>query len=39
MRLARDLAMLQWTCVEAATGGWTVVDMKADWAEVFSFEP
>lgn len=24
---------------EAAKGGWTVVDMKADWAKVFSFEP
>ncbi|WP_192179782.1 HAD family hydrolase [Mesorhizobium amorphae] len=23
----------------AADGGWTVVDMKADWAKVFSFEP
>lgn len=23
----------------AVDGGWTVVDMKADWAKVFSFEP
>jgi phosphoserine phosphatase len=24
---------------EAAADGWTVVDMKADWAKVFAFEP